>query len=57
MQRKKAAWMHERDPRYDPMTGDLLEPDEHPLSPTSEYYFDGTNPATTFRATRQPAFR
>ena len=41
MQRKKAAWMHERDPLYDPMTGDLLEPDEHPLSPTSEYYFDG----------------
>ena len=42
MQRKKAAWMHERDPRYDPMTGDLLEPDEHPLDPTAEYYFDGT---------------
>ena len=41
MERKKAAWMHERDPRYDPMTGDLLEPDEHPLSLTSEYYFDG----------------
>jgi hypothetical protein len=41
MQRKKAAWLHERDPRYDPMTGDLLEPDELPLSPTSEYYFDG----------------
>jgi hypothetical protein len=41
MQREKAAWLHERDPRYDPMTGDLLEPDEHPLSPTSEYYFDG----------------
>jgi hypothetical protein len=39
--REKAAWLHERDPRYDPMTGDLLEPDEHPLSPTSEYYFDG----------------
>ena len=42
LQRKKAAWMHERDPRYDPMTGDLLEPDEHPLDPTAEYYFDGT---------------
>jgi hypothetical protein len=39
--REKAAWLHERDPRYDPMTGDLLESDEHPLSPTSEYYFDG----------------
>ena len=41
MRRKKAAWLHERDPRYDPMTGDLLEPDEHPLDPTAEYYFDG----------------
>jgi hypothetical protein len=41
MRRKKAAWLHERDPRYDPMTGDLLEPDEHPLDPTAEYYFAG----------------
>ena len=41
MQRKKAAWLHERDPRYDPMTGDLLEPDEHPLDPTAAYYFAG----------------
>jgi hypothetical protein len=39
--REKAAWMHERDPRYDPMTGDLLLPDEHPLSPTSEYLLTG----------------
>jgi hypothetical protein len=31
MRRKKAAWLHERDPRYDPMTGDLLDSDEHPL--------------------------
>ena len=42
MERKRAAWLHERDPRYDPLTGDLLEPDELPLSPTSEYYFDGS---------------
>jgi len=41
MRRKRAAWLHERDPRYDPMTGDLLEPDEHPLDPTAEYYFEG----------------
>jgi len=41
MRRKRAAWLHERDPRYDPMTGDLLEPHEHPLDPTAEYYFDG----------------
>jgi len=48
MQRKKAAWLHERDPRYDPMTGDLLEPDEHPLDPTSEYTFYGTTRARSF---------
>ena len=41
MRRKRAAWLHERDPRYDPMTGDLLESDEHPLDATAEYYFDG----------------
>ena len=41
MQREKATWLHERNPRFDPMTGDLLEPDEHPLDPTAEYYFDG----------------
>ena len=41
MQREKAAWLHERDPRYDPMTGDLLEPDEHPLDPTATYSFAG----------------
>jgi hypothetical protein len=40
-EREKAAWIAKRDPRYDPMTGDLLEPDEFPLSATSEYYFDG----------------
>jgi hypothetical protein len=37
----KEALIHAGDPRYDPMTGDHLEPDEFPLSPTSEYYFDG----------------
>jgi hypothetical protein len=41
-EREKAAWVAERDPRYDPMTGDLLEADEFPLSATSEYYFDGS---------------
>jgi hypothetical protein len=40
-ERAKAAWVHERDPRYDPMTGDLLEPDEFPLDAKAEYYFDG----------------
>jgi hypothetical protein len=43
MKRKRAAWLHERDPLYDPLTGDLLESDEFPLSPTSEYYFDGSS--------------
>ena len=41
-EREKAAWIAERDPRYDPMTGDLLEADEFPLSAPSEYYFDGS---------------
>lgn len=48
MRRKKAAWMHERDPRYDPMTGDLLESDEHPLDPKAEYTFDGKTRARSF---------
>ena len=38
---RREALIHAGDPRYDPMTGDLLESDEFPLSPTSEYYFDG----------------
>ena len=46
-QREKAAWMHERDPRYDPMTGDLLLPDELPLSPC-EYTFYGKTRARSF---------
>ena len=48
MRRKKAAWLHERDPRYDPMTGDLLDSDEHPLDPTSEYTFYGKTRARSF---------
>jgi hypothetical protein len=40
-EREKAAWIAERDPRYDPMTGDLLEPDELPLDQTASYVFDG----------------
>jgi hypothetical protein len=40
-EREKAAWIAKRDPRYDPMTGDLLETDEFPLHPDAEYYFDG----------------
>lgn len=47
-ERKKAAWLHERDPRYDPMTGDLLEPDEHPLDARSEYTFYGKTRARSF---------
>jgi hypothetical protein len=46
--RKKAAWLHERDPRYDPMTGDLLESDEHPLDPKAEYTFYGKTRARSF---------
>ena len=48
MRRKKAAWLHERDPRYDPMTGDLLNSNEHPLDPTSEYTFYGETRARSF---------
>jgi hypothetical protein len=40
-EREKAAWIAERDPRYDPMTGELLKPDEHPLSATAEYLLEG----------------
>ena len=39
--RQEALALHAGDPRYDPMTGDLLLPDEHPLSPTSSYLFEG----------------
>jgi hypothetical protein len=38
---RKEAASHAGDPRYDPMTGDLLLPDELPLSPTSEYLLTG----------------
>ena len=48
MRRKRAAWLHERDPRYDPMTGDLLDSDEHPLDPTAEYTFYGKTRARSF---------
>jgi hypothetical protein len=40
-QEEKAKRVHAGDPRYDPMTGDLLKPDELPLSPTSEYLITG----------------
>lgn len=39
--RQEAVELHGGDPRYDPMTGDLLKPDEHPLSPTSSYFIEG----------------
>ena len=39
--RRDAVALHVGDPRFDPMTGDLLLPDEHPLDPTAEYTFDG----------------
>jgi hypothetical protein len=39
--RRKAVFEHAGDPRYDPMTGDLLLPDEHPLDASAEYIFDG----------------
>jgi hypothetical protein len=38
---RKQAYIHAGDPRYDPMTGELLKPDEFPLSPTSEYLLQG----------------
>jgi len=48
-EREKAAWIAERDPRYDPMTGDLLEFDEFPLDAAAEYYFNGkTRPRGAF---------
>jgi hypothetical protein len=40
---REQASIHAGDPRYDPMTGDPLLPDEHPLSPTSEYLLTGKN--------------
>jgi hypothetical protein len=39
--RQEAVKKHAGDPRYDPMTGDLLLPDEHPLSPGAEYLLTG----------------
>ena len=39
--RREAVEIHAGNPRYDPMTGDLFKPDEHPLSPTSEYLLTG----------------
>ena len=48
LQKKLEAWHTEKakrehagDPLYDPMTGELLKPDEHPLSPTAEYLITG----------------
>jgi hypothetical protein len=38
---RKQAFIHAGDPRYDPMTGELLKPDEFPLVPTSEYLLEG----------------
>jgi hypothetical protein len=54
-QREKAAWMHERDPRYDPMTGDLLQPGDLPLSPTSSYHLEGKTRARCFLPPDHPA--
>jgi hypothetical protein len=47
-ERKRAAWLHERDPRYDPLTGELLEPGENPLDPACEYTFDGKTRVRSF---------
>lgn len=48
LQKKLEAWdtekakrEHAGDPLYDPMTGELLKPDEHPLSATAEYLITG----------------
>src|SRR4029453_15681332 len=46
--RREAVELHAGDPRYDPMTGDLLKPDEHPLSPTSSYFIEGRKPPRRF---------
>jgi hypothetical protein len=54
MQRKKAAWMHERDPRYDPMTGDLLQPDELPLDAAASYLFEGKTRPRRFLPPESP---
>jgi hypothetical protein len=40
-EREEALILHAGDPLYDPMTGDLLLPDEHALSSTSSYLFEG----------------
>jgi hypothetical protein len=39
--REEAVKLHERDPRFDPMTGDLLKPDELPLDAAAEYLLTG----------------
>jgi len=48
LQKKLEAWNTEKakrehagDSDYDPMTGELLKPDEHPLSGTAEYLITG----------------
>jgi|RhiMetdeSRZDD1v2_1073273.scaffolds.fasta_scaffold37057_1 hypothetical protein len=46
--RREAVALHAGDPRYDPMTGDLLLPDEHPLNASAEYTFDGKNRVRSF---------
>ena len=39
--RREAVAMHAGDPLYDPLTGELLLADEHPLDAQAEYTFDG----------------
>jgi hypothetical protein len=39
--RREAVELHAGDPRYDPMTGDLLKPDELPLDAAAEYLLTG----------------
>jgi hypothetical protein len=39
--RQEAVKLHAGDPRYDPMTGDILKPGELPLDATAEYLLTG----------------
>jgi len=46
--RREVVALHAGDPLYDPMTGDLLLPDEHPLDAQAEYTFDGKTRSRRF---------
>jgi hypothetical protein len=55
--RREAVELHAGDTRYDPMTGDLLKPDEHPLSPTSSYLIEGRTRPRRFLPPGSPGLK